>query len=1009
MTNFTGTGANETIPGSAGNDTLIGGGGNDLIQGLGGEDLLQGDGGGAGGGGLTLTATAQAYLSADKSLSNGLGGAQGFGETALPRADDSYTGGSTGVDVSSVFTGGLNFFGTNYTRVYINNNGAINFSSFNSSYTPTAITGTTNNPIITPYFADVETNVSAGVVATPGGNSTGTNQVFYDLDTINHVFTVTWNDVGYYADHIDKLNAFQLQLVDRGGGDFDIIFRYEAINWTTGDASGGSGGLGGTVSRAGYSAGNGVNFFELPQSGNQAQMLALDTNPGNSGREGVWQFEVRSGNVSSPGNDTLDGGTGNDLLDGGPGTDVALFSGTSAAYTVTRLSQNSYRVVGPDGTDTLQDVEMLQFGAGAPMPILDLLPPVQFTATGNLPIDMSHDFNLPFEALQQFIPIAAYLEPNQIRLALQNGGEVIGQATSIALNFVSNLSAGDLGPQEVAHSLAYTATGTFAPAYNLARNIMISSGATVGGAPLTGNALLNAGLALQNGAQQIDLTQIMFTGLTSVVDGQPHYQITDINLAAAEAAPFFLPALVPGGTIDIDGIIDQVGERRSVITGSPGNDILASLGGNDTINGGGGIDTIIVPSAMGNATVNTNGDQSTISGAFGTLVVNGVEGVNFTDQTDVISGNFPVLSIDDVTMAEGQNGVTNAIFTASLTGPAPAGGVTAAVIVTGVGDHPAAAGSDFSVPPGLLTIAAGATTGTITVPIIGDALLEATETFAVALSNVTNAIQGVDVTGIGTIQNDDGNLIAGDNGANTLFGTPNPDYIVGAGGNDTIIGKDQNDLLDGGDGDDIITGDLANVAGQGGADSIAAGAGNDVVICQEGNDTVDGGAGNDTIGAFLGNTSLSGGDGNDVLLVADGSSTLSGGAGNDTVGIFAGSNMNISGGSGDDVFFAGGGTNMTLNGGSGSDVIVGGPGTDIFRFENGFGPTDSIYAFDRTQGDKISLSPSINGTGIATGAQALAFTSSPPGFEGSTLIALGTSLIVVVGVPQLFATDFIIG
>ena len=26
-----------------------------------------------------------------------------------------------------------------------------------------------------------------------------------------------------------------------------------------------------------------------------------------------------------------------------------------------------------------------------------------------------------------------------------------------------------------------------------------------------------------------------------------------------------------------------------------------------------------------------------------------------------------------------------------------------------------------------------------------------------------------------------------------------------------------------------------------------------------------------------------------------------------------------------------------------------------------------------------------------------------------TLIALGTSLIVVVGVPQLFATDFIIG
>ena len=51
---------------------------------------------------------------------------------------------------------------------------------------------------------------------------------------------MTWDDVGYYSSQTDKLNAFQLILDDRGNGNFDITFRYEDINWTTGSASGGT-------------------------------------------------------------------------------------------------------------------------------------------------------------------------------------------------------------------------------------------------------------------------------------------------------------------------------------------------------------------------------------------------------------------------------------------------------------------------------------------------------------------------------------------------------------------------------------------------------------------------------------------------------------------------------------------------------------------------------------------------------------------------------------------------
>jgi hypothetical protein len=246
----------------------------------------------------SLTATAASYLTANHDLIDGLGGASGFGENNLGRIDDSP---STFINIDPVFdAAGLNFFGQTFHSLYINNNGNITFNGAVSTFTPTAITGNTGNRIIAPFWADVDTRGTVGLEATPGGHSTGSNLAWYDLDPDNHVLTVTWDDVGYYNSHTEHLNAFQLQLIGLGGGDFDIVFRYEAVNWTTGTASGGSNdGLGGTVAHAGYSSGDGVNFFELPQSGNQNSMLALESATGNTNIPGVYVFQVRSGNVTT--------------------------------------------------------------------------------------------------------------------------------------------------------------------------------------------------------------------------------------------------------------------------------------------------------------------------------------------------------------------------------------------------------------------------------------------------------------------------------------------------------------------------------------------------------------------------------------------------------------------------------------------------------------------------------------------------------------------------------------
>ena len=60
------------------------------------------------------------------------------------------------------------------------------------------------------------------------------------------------------------------------------------------------------------------------------------------------------------GDDVLIGGPGNDTLDGGDGYDTAVFSGVRSAYTITQNGAQTI-VSGPDGTDTLTNIENLQF------------------------------------------------------------------------------------------------------------------------------------------------------------------------------------------------------------------------------------------------------------------------------------------------------------------------------------------------------------------------------------------------------------------------------------------------------------------------------------------------------------------------------------------------------------------------------------------------------------------------------------------------------------------------
>lgn len=115
----------------------------------------------------------------------------------------------------------------------------------------------------------------------------------------------------------------------------------------------------------------------------------------------------------------------------------------------------------------------------------------------------------------------------------------------------------------------------------------------------------------------------------------------------------------------------------------------------------------------------------------------------------------PTISIQDVTVAEGDAGSTGADFTVTLSEANPLFDVTVDY-TTSAGT--ATAGSDYEntyeVVAGTLTIPAGSPSGTITIQVLGDTTDEPDETFSVNLSNPGNATIA-DGTGEGTITDDD--------------------------------------------------------------------------------------------------------------------------------------------------------------------------------------------------------------------------------------------------------------
>ena len=229
----------------------------------------------------------------------GLGGSTGFGpdvncmqpsdDGSYQRAVDGGTAIAFPIPLGTAFGPGLNYYGTPYTTFFVNTNGNISFGQALSTFTPAAFPSATQ-PIIAPWWADVDTR---------GGGQPARNNICWALESGRLI--VTWDRVGYYASRDDRQNSFQIVIRNRAdvrAGDFDVEFRYERCAWTTGDASGGTGGLGGTPAQVGFDAGDRTRSLSHPSSRTSAVLDLCRTS--NVGETGVWRYFSRNG-VVSPG------------------------------------------------------------------------------------------------------------------------------------------------------------------------------------------------------------------------------------------------------------------------------------------------------------------------------------------------------------------------------------------------------------------------------------------------------------------------------------------------------------------------------------------------------------------------------------------------------------------------------------------------------------------------------------------------------------------------------------
>nr|MDP2192071.1 DUF4214 domain-containing protein [Rhodoferax sp.] len=286
--------------------------------------------------------------------------------------------------------------------------------------------------------------------------------------------------------------------------------------------------------------------------------------------------------MGTAGNDTLTGGLGNDTLDGGLGTDTALYSARHAAYTVA-LATGSTSISGPDGSDSIINMERLQF--------LD----------ATLALDTSGNAGQTYRLYQ-----AAF---NRTPDLAGLGGWIAGMDSGLSLSQVAN---------------SFMASAEFQSLYGA------NPGNTQFVALLYSNALHRTADAGGLGYWVNQLTSNLQTRAQALVN----FSESTENKASVQP-------LIANGILYADAAQAAGPARGQTFTGTAGADsLIGSVGndsfnggaGNDSLNGGAGLDMAIYSGNRSSYSITPGGSTLTVAGGTdGTDTLTNIERIRFAD------------------------------------------------------------------------------------------------------------------------------------------------------------------------------------------------------------------------------------------------------------------------------------------------------------------------------------------------------------------------------------------
>ncbi|XP_068025547.1 sushi, nidogen and EGF-like domain-containing protein 1 isoform X5 [Melanerpes formicivorus] len=199
------------------------------------------------------------------------------------------------------------FFGAGHTGLYVNNNGIISFLKEVSQFTPVAFPISKDRRVVAAFWADVDNRRAGDVYYRESTEqpileraSRDIMQYFPEFPEFSArwVFIATWYRVTFFGGNsFSPVNTFQIILITDGKLSF-TIFNYESITWTTGmhASSGGDfAGLGGIAAQAGFNAGDGKRYFNIP--GSRTDDIADVEMTTNVGIPGRWVFRIDDAQV----------------------------------------------------------------------------------------------------------------------------------------------------------------------------------------------------------------------------------------------------------------------------------------------------------------------------------------------------------------------------------------------------------------------------------------------------------------------------------------------------------------------------------------------------------------------------------------------------------------------------------------------------------------------------------------------------------------------------------------